>query len=210
MICLGSVVGLQRYRTEWHCCSKAKQLRRAPSDSSEEKEKPARPARPARRRDSGDSEDSEDLESEDSFEDSRAGAPVARGTRAEESEESGDELSLQDLQTAAVGSKKSAEVPRIEARTSGNFGRSANSQRSSQRSNHSSDMSNGSEAPSRFETENVLGLAFLLQTESNRSNRLNQLGPRSLVTCEPARLHPKVSSKSPARLIKIHLLGVQI
>lgn len=126
---------------------KAKQLRRVPSDTSEEEEEetPARPARPARRRDS----DSEDLESGDSLD--SAGAPVAPGARAEESEkseESGDELfHHQDLQTAEVGSKKSAarvEVPRIEARTSGNFGSA--SQRSSQRSNHSSDMSNGSEA----------------------------------------------------------------
>lgn len=138
MIYLGSVGTWQRYRTEWHCCCKAKQLRRVPSDTSEEEEE--KPARPARRRGS----DSEDLESGDSLD--SAGAPVAHGPRAE-SEESGDEL-FQDLQTAEVGSKKSArvEVPRIEARTSGNLGRSASSQRSSQRSNHSSDMSNGSEA----------------------------------------------------------------
>lgn len=119
---------------------KAKQLRRVPSDTSEEEEE--KPARPARRRGS----DSEDLESGDSLD--SAGAPVAPGARAEKSEESGDELfHHQDLQTAEVGSKKSAarvEVPRIEARTSGNFGSA--SQRSSQRSNHSSDMSNGSEA----------------------------------------------------------------
>ena len=161
MIYLGSVGTWQRYRTEWHCCCKAKQLRRVPSDTSEEEEE--KPARPARRRGS----DSEDLESGDSLD--SAGAPVAPGARAEKSEESGDELfHHQDLQTAEVGSKKSAarvEVPRIEARTSGNFGSA--SQRSSQRSNHSSDMSNGSEAQSGFQTANVLGLAFLLQTGSN-------------------------------------------
>jgi hypothetical protein len=164
VIYLGSVGTWQRYRTEWHCCCKAKQLRRVPSDTSEEEEE--KPARPARRRGS----DSEDLESGDSLD--SAGAPVAPGARAEKSEkseESGDELfHHQDLQTAEVGSKKSAarvEVPRIEARTSGNFGSA--SQRSSQRSNHSSDMSNGSEAQSGFQTANVLGLAFLLQTGSN-------------------------------------------
>lgn len=161
MIYLGSVGTWQRYRTEWHCCCKAKQLRRVPSDTSEEEEE--KPAGPARRRGS----DSEDLESGDSLD--SAGAPVAPGARAEKSEESGDELfHHQDLQTAEVGSKKSAarvEVPRIEARTSGNFGSA--SQRSSQRSNHSSDMSNGSEAQSGFQTANVLGLAFLLQTGSN-------------------------------------------